>query len=368
MRQNLNDECHRTKEIRSPNIERFSTGRSPGSSFVIFGRRVIRHSSWITLLAALLTTAAFASADTNTDESATVLVVVGAPGEEEYGKNFAKWAGLWEEASRKGGARYLSIGLSNTNEATDLEQLKKVLATESKELTAAMWLVLIGHGTFDGKEAKFNLRGPDLSATELAEGLKPFRRPLAVVNAASCSAPFINKLSATNRVIVAATRSGYEQNYARFGRYIAEAITDPQADLDEDGQTSLLEAFLLASRRAAEFYNSEGRLATEHALLDDNGDGLGTPADWFRGSRAVKKAKEGASADGLRAHQFHLVRSEQEQKLSSEVRARRNELELAIDKLRDAKNQLNEEDYYQQLEKLLLELAKLYEQSTPGPE
>src|SRR6266545_2480346 len=194
-----------TKEIRNPNVEGFPTGRSPGSSFVIhhsFGFRhssfvifwclVIRHSSLITILAALLTTAAFASADTNTEESATVLVVVGAPGEEEYGKNFAKWAGLWEEASRKGRAHYLSIGLSNTNEATDLEQLKEVLATESKELTAAMWLVLIGHGTFDGKEAKFNLRGPDLSATELSDGLKSFRRPLAVVNGASCSAPFIN--------------------------------------------------------------------------------------------------------------------------------------------------------------------------------
>ena len=137
--------------------------------------------------------------------------------------------------------------------------------------------MVIGHGTFDGKEAKFNLRGPDLSAADLAEWLKPFRRPVAVINCASASSPFINKLSATNRVIIAATRSGYEQNYARFGEYISSAVADPQADLDKDGQTSLLEAFLMASRRVAEFYNTEGRLATEHALLDDNGDGLGTP-------------------------------------------------------------------------------------------
>src|SRR5207253_3682573 len=176
-------------------------------------------------------------------------------------------------------------------------------------------------------------------ATDLAEWLKPFRRPLAVIDCASSSGPFLNKLSATNRVVVVAAKSGYEQNYARFGQYISEAIADPEADLDKDGQTSLLEAFLMASRRVADFYNAEGRLATEHALLDDNGDGLGTPADWFRGIRAMKKAKEGASADGLRAHQFHLVRSEQEQKLSSELRARRDELELAIAKLRDAKGQ-----------------------------
>src|SRR5207248_10685476 len=114
----------------------------------------------------------------------------------------------------------------------------------------------------------------------------------------------VHTLSATNRVIVAAARSGYEQNYARFGQYMAEAIADPQADLDKDGQTSLLEAFLMASRRVGEFYNTAGRLATEHALIEDNCDGLGTPAEWFRGIRTVKKAKEGASADGLRAHQM----------------------------------------------------------------
>ena len=169
-------------------------------------------------------------------------------------------------------------------------------------------------------------------------------------------------------MIIAATRSGYEQNSTRFGRFISEAIADPQADLDKDGQTSLLEAFLMATRRVAEFYETEGRLATEHALLDDNGDGLGTPADWFRGIRAVKKAKEGASADGLRAHQFHLIRSAQEQMLSSELRAKRDELELAIARLRDAKSQMKEDDYYQQLEKLAIEVARLYERDASKPQ
>ena len=154
-----------------------------------------------------------------------------------------------------------------------------------------MWLVLIGHGTFDGKEARFNLRGPDVSADELALWLKPFRRPLAVIDTASCSAPFLNLLSATNRVIITATRSGNEQNFTRFGQYLAQALTDPEANLDKDGQVSLLEAFLTASHQAAEFYKLQGRLVTEHALLDDNGDGLGTPADWFRGLRAIKRPK-----------------------------------------------------------------------------
>jgi hypothetical protein len=293
-----------------------------------------------------------------------VIVVVGAGGEEEYGKNFEKWARLWLAASETGGARHVAIGLDATNQTTDFERLKQTLADEPRDSADELWLVLLGHGTFDGKDAKFNLRGPDLSADTLAAWLQPFKRPLAVIDCSSASAPFLNKLSAPGRVIVTATRSGNEQNYARFGQYLSEAINDPQADLDKDGQTSLLEAFLMASRRVAEFYETDGRLATEHALLDDNGDGLGTPADWFRGVRAVKKTKDGASADGLRAHQFCLVRSDQEQKMPATQRARRDELELSIARLRDQKPKLNEDDYYRQLETLLLELAKL--QNPPG--
>ena len=100
---------------------------------------------------------------------------------------------------------------------------------------------------------------PGCPAAELAVWLKPFRRPLAVINTASCSAPFLNLLSAANRVVITATRSGYEQNYTRFGQYLAEALADPGADLDKDGQVSLLEAFLTASHQAAEFYKVQGR-------------------------------------------------------------------------------------------------------------
>src|SRR2546423_14340934 len=355
-----------TKETRMTKAGSLSACFLRAASFLIPSDGVIRHPSFLFMLAALLA-AVFVLAAERVDQP-ILLLVVGASGEAEYATNFARWAGLWEKASRDGGARFLSIGQTGTNAMTDLEQLKRALSNEAAESAAELWLVLIGHGTFDGKEAKFNLRGPDLSAADLAEWLKPFRRPVAVINCASASSPFINKLSATNRVIIAATRSGYEQNYARFGEYISGAVADPQADLDKDGQTSLLEAFLMAARRVAEFYNAEGRLATEHSLLDDNGDGLGTPADWFRGIRALKRAREGAPADGLRAHQFHLVRSDAERKMAPEIRARRDELELAISRLRDTKNQVTEDDYYRQLEKLLLELATVYQQAASKPQ
>jgi hypothetical protein len=141
---------------------------------------------------------------------------------------------------------------------------------------------------------------------------------------------------------------------------MAESVADAAADLDKDGQTSVLEAFIMASRRTSEFYEAEGRLVTEHALVDDNGDALGTSVDFFRGVRAVKKPAGGGMVDGLRAHQVHLVRSREEQQLSPQLRARRDDLELAIARLREAKSTLREDEYYQKLERLMLELARLY--------
>jgi hypothetical protein len=293
---------------------------------------------------------------------ATVIVVVGAAGEEDYGKAFAGWAGQWEKAVQEAGARWLVIGMAPEGEALDRDRLKQALHDEPKATSAELWLVLLGHGTFDGKEARFNLRGPDVAATDLRQWLEPFRRPVVVINCASASSPWMNTLAAQGRVVVTATRSGFEQNFARFGQYLAGAIADPAADLDKDGQTSLLEAFLSASKQVGEFYAGEGRLATEHALLDDNGDGLGTPAAWFRGVRAVKKPADKASPDGARAHQFHLVRGAQERQLSAASRQRRDELELAIGALREQKANLAPDDYYARLEKLLVELARLYEE------
>ncbi|MBI4662699.1 MAG: hypothetical protein HY735_28125 [Verrucomicrobia bacterium] len=293
----------------------------------------------------------------------SVLIVVGAAGDAEFGEQFAQWAKRWEGVGRQADANVAVLGLDKDGDLADRDRLKEVLAEEAKRSLAEMWVVFVGHGTFDGKEAKFNLRGPDVAAGEFSEWLQPFQRPVVLIDCSSASGPFINALSKPGRVVVTATRSGSEQNYARFGDFFSASISDSAADLDKDGQTSLLEAFLMASHRVADFYKNEGRLATEHALLDDNGDGLGTPPDWFRGIRAIKKAAEGASVDGLCAHQIHLVRSKAERELPSEVRSRRDELEMQLIRLRESKDQFPEALYYEKLETLLLDLARLYESS-----
>lgn len=298
-----------------------------------------------------------------TNEQRSLVLVVGAPGEPEYAEQFSAWAELWKQAAAKGGLQTTVIGQSNSTTNDDRTCLLNALAAEVSKPAGELWLVFLGHGTFDGRSAKFNLRGPDISAGDLATALKPCQRAVIVIQCASASGPFLSALSAPGRVIITATRSGYEVNVTRFGGYLAHAIADPSADLDKDGQTSLLEAFLMASRQTADFYKEQGRLMTEHALLDDNGDGLGTPPDWFQGVRAVKTAASGKSVDGVRAHQVMLVRGDAEQKLTPEVRARRDELEQKLSALRSRKSQMQEDDYYRQLETILVETARLYQAS-----
>ena len=162
-------------------------------------------------------------------------------------------------------------------------------------------------------------------------------------------------------MVVTATKSGYEYQFARFGDYLSAALLDESSDLDRDGQSSVLELFLTAARGVADFYEQESRLATEHGLLDDNGDGLGTPPDWFRGVRATRRAAEDAPLDGLRAHQIHLVRSDFERSVPAERRPVRDALERKIADLREQKPSLDQDEYYERLQSLLVELARWYE-------
>jgi hypothetical protein len=300
------------------------------------------------------------------DDPPCVIVVVGTPGAADYEGQFERWAGSWKTAADRAGAESIRISSSGQPGVTDHDRLHSVLVEKSKFSRQPVWIILIGHGTYDGREAKFNLRGPDLADAELADWVTSVKRPVVVINCASASGPFVNRLSGPNRVVVVATKSGFEMNFSRFGEYLADAITDLRADLDKDGQVSLLEAYLMASSHVEEHYRAHSQLATEHALLDDNGDHLGTPANWFKGVRATQRAKDGAALDGLRAHQLHLIPSVREREMPVEIRQRRDELELSIAALRDQKEKLKDDEYYARLEKLMVELAHLYREVRGG--
>lgn len=301
---------------------------------------------------------------------ADLLIVVGAGGLEKYRQLFTEWSVLLQNVGAEAQARVTVIGPEMPEGSTgDLKELlKSTVENLSDEAKEPLWLVMIGHGTFDGRTAKFNIAGPDVSSQELAEWLKPLKRPLAVMNTASASAPFLNALSGPNRVILTATRDGFELNFARFGSYLVTALGSAAADLDKDGQTSLLEAFIMASRQVDEFYEVEGRLASEHALLDDTGDQKGIGADWFKGVRPVKQPEGNALPDGRIASQFHLVENALELRMSPEIKQRRDKLEQAIFELRDHRDDMDEAAYFERLEALLIPFAELYAELGQAPE
>lgn len=287
-----------------------------------------------------------------------LIIIVGAGGADEFGVMFREWCERWQAAGSGGELSVTTIGEGDAAES-DRDAVLHALGSLGGE-HPRLWLVLIGHGTFDGRIARFNLRGPDLSAADLATALDGVSSEVAVINCSSASAPFLEALSGPDRIVITATRTGQEVNFSRFGGYLSECIADLSADLDKDDQVSLLEAFLTASRRTEEFYRGETRLVTEHALIDDDGDGVGARAAAFVGIRPVSETESG-SVDGLRAHQWHLVPNAAERELTPDLRARRDELELEVITLRGRKEQMAEDAYFAELELLLIQLAELYE-------
>jgi hypothetical protein len=295
-----------------------------------------------------------------------ILLVVGSGGTEEYTKTFQETAALWTEAAEKAGAAIEVIGLPDpagivvpppTNTA---EQIREAIAAKT---SPELWVVLLGHGTFDGRTAKFNVPGPDFTDTELAEWLAVYKGELTLINTASASGSAIRQVSQPGRIVITATKNEGEIFFTRFGKFFAEAVHgDPAADLDNDKQISLLESFLFASKQVEQFYKADERLATEHALLDDNGDGLGSRAEWFEGTTPTQAPSDTAEPDGDLANQKVLVKNAFERLLSTEQRNRRDGLERKVVELRRSKTSLDEKTYYQQLETALLELARLYEE------
>lgn len=299
------------------------------------------------------------------DPGLKILLVVGSGGTGDYETTFRETAALWRTAAEKGAAEIQVIGLGReatptaANANTDAAMLRDAIAAET---APELWVVLIGHGTFDGRVAKFNMQGPDFTDTDLAGWLAAYPGELTLINTASASGSFIREVSKPGRVVITATKNEAEVFFTRFGRFFAEAVGgSPEADLDNDQQISLLESFIFASKRVELFYRDDRRLATEHAILDDNGDGLGSRAEWFEGTTPTRAPADDAKPDGDLAGQKVLVKNAFERLLSPEQRRSRDELERRVLELRRSKSSLDEADYYGRLESLLLKLAKLYD-------
>jgi len=289
---------------------------------------------------------------TAVDSNKFALIVNGPGGEPVYAKQFEEWTKqLTSVLSERFGFDSKNVSVLSERGAT-AEGVKQTFTTLKSQLDPnnVLFVFLIGHGSYDGKEAKFNLVGPDLSASEYNALLSalPTRR-VVVFNMASASGEFIKSLAAKGRIVVTATRSGQETNATRFAGFFISALTAADADTDQDGHVSVLEAFVYANRLTADFYKQAGRLASEHALLDDNGDGVGH-----------EKLEAG---EGLLARATYLDSLSVDEAAATAATGKllkeRTRLEAEIEQLIARKTNMAEAEYEANLERLFIELAKV---------
>ena len=286
-------------------------------------------------------------------------VIVGLAGDPEHGELFQKWGSSLVDAGTKryGIPReritYLVEKPADGAGRSTREEIGKAFDALAQRAGPddVVFVVLIGHGTFDGRVAKFNLPGPDMTPADFAPFLKRLSpRRVVLVNTASASGPFIEALSGPGRTIVTATRNGAERFATLFGGFFVDALTADAADVDRNKKVTVLEAFTHARREVETAYEREGIMLTEHALLDDTGDGEGTPqptADGKEGRVAAILSLGTAAAD-QRIPSDPKVRA-----LYDEQRA----LERRVESLRLLKDSMEPKRYASELEKALTELA-----------
>ena len=281
------------------------------------------------------------------------VTVAGLGGEPDYEQRFTAAAKDLDKVFKAAGDTAHVVTL--TGAQATASQLKDSLNAIAREAKADddFVLILIGHGSFDGVEYKFNLVGPDLTAGEIAAMCDriPARRQL-IVDTTSASGGAIQALGRPGRAVISATKSGTEKNATVFARYWVEALQDPAADTDKSDSISAMEAFTYATKKTAAFYDSQKRLATEHAVFDDAGHG-----------EPVREAGNGQGALMSSFALLHLGASQQaaNDPAKRALLAQKEELEQKIDTLKYQKAAMDPADYKKQLTAALLELAKVQE-------
>ena len=276
-------------------------------------------------------------------EQAHLVVVVGLGGEKKYSEAFqAMAAALVSAAEKKLGvdpARIVSLGEKEATRESVGKALRGVAARAAPG--DVVLVLLIGHGSYQQGESRFNLRGPDMTAGDFAPLLDALSAQTVVfVNAASASGDFVKPLMGANRTIVTATKSAQERNETVFGRHFVAAFTADGADADKDERVSVLEAFEYARREVERAYETERRLLTEHAVLEDGRAGA-------LARTVFLAAGEGASPSGGAADPGLAA-----------LRQERRDLERRLDALKARKEATPAADYEAELEKLLLDLAR----------
>ena len=272
-----------------------------------------------------------------------LLVITGVPGDEDHAKQFQKWADAFVDAAKKKDA----VPEANITVLADRRATKDGVEKAFTDLwgrvkpSDSVVVLLIGHGSFNGEQAAFNLPGPDLTVAEWTKllGRLPAQH-VAFINTSSSSGAFLPAVAAPGRVVITATKTGGERNETQFPEFFVAAFNDPSADRDRNGHVSLAEAFEYAKAKVVQAFQQKGLLLTEHATMDDGGEGQ-LAASMFLG---IGRADSTIAADASDPAVKKLLDD-------------KDAIDRQIAGLKLRKSGMPEAQYDEQMEKLLTELA-----------
>lgn len=322
------------------------------------GIRAARFGTRLVLIPVLLAWALTASPAAAADRY--VLLVSGASGGEPYAARYDGWrtslATTVRERLQVAPDHFYQLAEKPGNgiEVADRTHIRQAFGELREKMKSddLLVVVLIGHGTFDGVEAKFNLVGPDLDGAEWAKLVDAVPGPVVFVNTTAASFPFLRKLTARGRIVVTATDSTAQRYETIFPEFFIKALDDPAADADKDGHVSIWEAFQYAGAAVRRWYGQHGQLATERPLLDDNGDGVGTEADTPGADGALARSTyfDAGSTGDATDSTLDLLKKKQADLLAQ------------VNALKAQKTSMPADQYGSQLETLLVELARVSQQ------
>jgi len=290
-------------------------------------------------------------------EERWAVILSGASGGAKYAEEMNNWrtaltAALVDRYGfNKDKIRVFVDETVKTGQQGTAANVRAVFGDLKKQLTRddVLLIVLLGHGTFDGEAAKFNLVGPDLTAADWAGLLNGIAGKLVLINTTEASFPFLERLSGPNRVVITATDSAAQKYATVFPEYLVKAMGEASSDLDKNGRTSIFEIFAAASLAVKQHYDQRGQLLTERALIDDNGDGVG-------------RESEAPGPDGALARTLYLDAENPASANNPELAAlirRRRELESDAEVLKLKKDSMSAPQWEAEYEKLMLELARV---------
>lgn len=301
------------------------------------------------------------------------VIIAGSGGEEPYIGQFQSWGErlqrvLVDQLGAQSPYVYLLTeaaespeeGIAATSDVESIRSVFEIIAQQIEE-NDSLFVYLMGHGSYYKSISRVHVPGADLTSDDMKEFLQPFaKHQTVIINGTPCSAVYVNELSEPNRVICTATKSVTEFNATEFMGHFIECLEDGSADRNRDERITVFEACQQAAQLTDAWYISNGYLPTEHAILDDNGDGQGTRLTWDQTiENDLSQTRDNVPEDGDLARRMYLKDYVFPVGVPQEWIDEYTEAMNQVDELRNQKPELDEAEYYRRLEEIFLRAARV---------